>query len=294
MAEKTDIYFDFYTIQITSEGHEKLKDIFASIVQKGISSNITVKGYTRELFKLTEKKAENYWVGQFRKYRKDQLPVLAIQGKDETEIALKDGEAIVEKNCFAYFPDRNILVWQVDRHANHPDRFTDFLKLITKDCKFEALPVSTTESLKRFMKNGIEILNFDISVARPTAPSLYDANKFTKDIFELMTLTGGDRFSLQCGVNLRKKDHGTLSNIKAGVQTLIKSGAATKAQFTISDLGERDFIDLIVDRVSAKRQVESSKKSIPFLTMVDMLQSVYDEKKDVLNEIFGTVQNSLD
>lgn len=292
MTVKTNICFDFYIISLTSDEFQYLKEIFVKIVNNELSNKCTVKGFNREIFKLTELSDKNCWIGQFRKYRIDQLPVFASYGNDEVEITLKDDEGLVERNCFAYFSNRNLLIWQVDKHANHPDRFTEFLELITNS-KVEALPIATKESLNKFMRNGVEILNFDIAVARPTAPSLYDENKFTKDIFDLMAHTGGDRFSLQGGVNLRKKEHGVLSNMKAGIKTLIQSGAATKAQFTISDLGERNVIDLILDKVSSRRQMMSSKKSIPFQTMVELIQSVYEEKQEVLNEILGEVQNTL-
>ncbi|MDC5633595.1 hypothetical protein OFN06_18800, partial [Acinetobacter baumannii] len=81
--------------------------------------------------------------------------------------------------------------------------------------------------------------------------------------------------------------------LKRGLKTLVASGAAKGAKVLVIEEGKREWLDLITDRVKATRQVETDKKSIPFLTMIDMIQSVYDEKVEVLDEIMESRQTSI-
>ena len=264
-------------------------------LKNGISNSfIEVRGFTREVYRL-DKTQKTYWLGQFRKYRVDQLPAYARFGEDETEIQLEDDQGIIERNCFIFFPDRNVLIWQHDAHANHPERFADFLSTISGD-KIEVAPILTKSALLRLMDSKTEALKFQISVARPTAPSMYNQNKFTDNLFSLMENSGADLFNLTGGVDLRSKDAGFLNSrlLKRGLETLVSSGAAKTAKVLVVEEGKREWLDLITDRVKASRQVEADKKSIPFATMVDMLESVYEEKREVLDEILGTARATLD
>lgn len=291
MAKK-DINFDFYQVVICSNQNTTLVDCFENLKSGTTNSFIEVRGFTRELYRL-DKSPKNYWFGQFRKYRVDQLPAFARFGEDETEIKLDDGQGMIERNCFIFFPDRNVLIWQHDAHANHPERFADFLSTISGD-KIEVAPVLTKSALLRLMNSQTEALKFDISVARPTAPSMYNENKFTENLFSLMENSGADLFNLMGGVDLRSKDGGFLTGlVKRGLATLVSSGAAKKAKVLVLDECKREWLDLITDRVKTSRQVEADKKSIPFVTMIDMLESVYDEKREVLDEILGTTRDTL-
>lgn len=292
MAKK-DINFDFYQIVVGTNEKDFLDDFFTKVKSGETDSFVEVRGFTRELYRL-EKNQKGNWIGQFRKYRIDQLPAYARYGEDETEIQLEDDQGIIERNCFMLFPTQNILVWQHDAHANHPERFADFLTIMSS-IKVEAAPILTKSALTRLMSSQTEALKFHISVARPTAPSMYDANKFTEDLFSLMNNAGADLFNLTGGVDLRSKDSGYLNGniLKRGLKTLVASGAAKGAKVLVIEEGKREWLDLITDRVKATRQVETDKKSIPFLTMIDMIQSVYDEKREVLDEIMGSPQTSI-
>lgn len=292
MAKK-DINFDFYQVVISSTQNTTLLDCFENLKNGVTGSIIDVRGFTREIYRL-DKTNKNYWLGQFRKYRIDQLPAFARYGEDETEIQLEDDQGIIERNCFIFYPDRNVLIWQHDAHANHPERFADFLSTISGD-KIEVAPILTKSALLRLMDSKTEALKFQVSVARPTAPSMYNQNKFTDNLFSLMENSGADLFNLTGGVDLRSKDAGFLNSglLKRGLETLVSSGAAKSAKVFVLDEGKREWLDLITDRVKASRQVEADKKSIPFLTMVDMLESVYEEKREVLDEILGTARTTL-
>lgn len=290
---KKEINFDFYQLVISSSKNTNLPDFFECIKDGLTDSFVEVKGYTRELYRLNKNK-KGFWLGQFRKYRVDQLPAYARFGEDETEIKLDEDEGIVERNCFIFYPDRNVLVWQHDAHANHPERFADFLSAISGD-KIEAAPILTKSALLKLMANKTEALKFHISVARPTAPSMYNANKFTESLFSLMNNSGADLFNLTGGVDLRSKDAGYLNSgiLKRGLETLVSSGAARTAKVLVLDEGKKEWLDLITDRVKTSRKVDTDKKSIPFLTMIDMVESAYDEKREVLDEILGTTHATL-
>lgn len=292
MAKK-DLHFDFYQIVIGSNESNFLETLFSNIKNGVSDSFVEVKGFTRELYRL-DKNSKGNWIGQFRKYRIDQLPAYARYGEDETEIQLEEDQGIIERNCFMLFPVQNILVWQHDAHANHPERFADFLTTISS-VKIEAAPILTKSALARLMSNKTETLKFHISVARPTAPSMYDANMFTDNLFALMNNTGSDLFNLTGGVDLRSKDSGFLNGIflKKGLETLVSCGAAKGAKVLVIEDGKREWLDLITDRVKASRQIEKDKKSIPFFTIIEMIQSVYDEKREVLDEIMGSLQTSI-
>lgn len=293
MAKK-EINFDFYQLILTSNSNSELLGCFQKVADGRLKGFVDVRGYTREVYRLEQSEEDNYWIGQFRKYRTDQLPAYARFGEDETEITLEEGQGIIERNCFIFIPNRNILVWQHDAHANHPERFADFLSVLSGD-KVEAAPILTKSALKKLMDGKTEALKFKISVSRPTAPSMYDENTFTNGLFNLMNSSGADLFNLTGGVDLRSKDSGFLNSalIKTGLSTLVSSGAAKTAKVLIIDENKKDWLDLITDRIKTSRQVEADKKSIPFLSMIDMVKSAYEEKVEVLNEVLGKDQNNI-
>ncbi|MCL6166204.1 MULTISPECIES: DUF6731 family protein [Acinetobacter calcoaceticus/baumannii complex] len=289
---KKYINFDFYQVILTGTNVASLPEGFDNILSKNFIDRKEVKGFTREIYRL-EKFSPNQWIGQFRKYRTDQLPAYATFGEDEIELELKENQGIIERNTFIYYIDMNILVWQYDAHANHPERFADFLS-VSFGSKVEVAPILTKNAISKLMKGGVEALKFDLSVARPTAPSLYDSNSFTKGLFSLMSNSGSDLFNLSGGIDLRSKEHDTLTTqFKSGLASLVESGAAKKAKVVIEDEGKREILDLITDRVKASRQIETLAKSIPFMSMVDMINSAYEEKRGVLNEVIGTAPDSL-
>lgn len=290
---KHEVNFDFYQLVFNSGSNSSVIDCFNRIVKNEIDAFIDIKDYTRELYRVSFNPTDKYWVGQFRKYRKNQLPAFARPGEDEIELTLDGDQGIIERNCFIFLPFRNILIWQHDAHANNPERLADFLSVLSED-KVEVAPILTKSALLRLMDGKTDALKFKISVARPTAPSMYDENKFTADLFSLMNNSGSDLFNLVGGVDLRSKDSGVLSRfVKSGIKTLVSSGAAKTAKVFVLEDGKREWLDLITDRVKTSRQLEAGKKSIPFLTMVDMIKSAYDEKLEVLNEILGKEQDTL-
>ncbi|OTG85852.1 hypothetical protein B9T31_09675 [Acinetobacter sp. ANC 4558] len=290
---KHEVNFDFYQLVFSSGNNSSVINCFNKIIKNEVEAFVDVKDYTRELYRLSFNETDKYWAGQFRKYRKNQLPAFARPGEDEIELTLDGDQGIIERNCFIFFPIRNILIWQHDAHANNPERLADFLSILSAD-KVEVAPILTKSALLRLMDGKTEALKFKISVARPTAPSMYDENKFTADLFSLMNNSGSDLFNLVGGVDLRSKESGVLGRfVKSGIRTLVSSGAAKTAKVLVLENGKREWLDLITDRVKASRELESGKKSIPFLTMVDMIKSVYDEKLEVLNEILGKEQDTL-
>lgn len=291
MSKKT-INFDFYKVILTGTTISTFDEGLSNIFSKTFIDRKDIRGFTREIYRI-EKSNPNQWIGQFRKYRTDQLPAYAKFGEDEVELELEDDQGIIERNSFIYYIDTNILVWQSDAHANHPERFAEFLSC-SFGSKIEVAPILTKTALSRLMSGRVEALKFNLSVARPTAPSLYDSNKFTSGLFSLMNSSGSELFTLSGGIDLRSKEHSSLSSsFKSGIATLVESGAAKTAKVIVLEDGKKDIIDLITDRVKASADIDAELKSVPFLSMIGMLESAYDGKRGVLDEIFGTTQNSL-
>ena len=109
MAKIKQIRVDFFKVHVAHGGRiTNAYDGFLEMINGAISTVFTNKGYTRELYKLSETTSGGIY-GSFRKFRDDDLPRISAIGGDEEDLVLQDGQGIVEQNCFIFYPNSNVL-----------------------------------------------------------------------------------------------------------------------------------------------------------------------------------------
>lgn len=279
--------FDFYQLTVTPDASiSEVGDGFSGSLSGAFQSNCHHHGYIRELHDLTA--TPSVWHGQFRKYRDADLPQIGKIGGAPSNIPLQDDEGLIEVNAFMYFKKFNILIWSVNGHGSHPDKFASCLSDLW-GVKVHVSPLIEPDCMKRLMRNSVEIKKIIVTVPRPSNPDLFEENNVSETMMNLMKNTNSDHFKLELGVNLRSKDAGSLrGDIKLAVKEFIAAGA-TKAEVVIDEHGCNEPIDLIAQRISSTRQLATSSRYLPAATMYTMLKDVYDEKQGVIDELCGSL-----
>jgi hypothetical protein len=279
--------FDFYQLTVTPDASiSEVGDGFSGSLSGVFQSNCHHHGYTRELHDLTA--SSSGWQGQFRKYRDADLPQIGKIGASPSDIILQDDEGLIEVNSFMYFKKFNILVWNVNGHGSHPDKFASCLSDLW-GLKVSISPLIEPDCIKRLMRNNVQLKKIIVTVPRPSNPNLYDQNSVSETMMNLMQNTNSDHFKLELGVNLRSKDAECLTgNLKLALQEFVAAGA-TKAEVVIDENGYNEPIDLIAQRISSTRQLATSSRYLPAATMYTMLKDVYDEKQGVIDELCGSL-----
>lgn len=182
--------------------------------------------------------------GIFGRCRYGEKPEQGTEDGKETDVDLKPGHGLVEKNYFLFFPDRNLLIYQRNSSGSHYSRLQRYLNLTVGPGHLIALdPILTTDAYKRLI-NGAEARAIDISFQQPKDASIYK-DVFTQDAIKLVNNSGG--VSARIRISVGRTDQRLISKIKDAAVTLARSGLAKVARVQLE--GESDPVDLIADRI---------------------------------------------
>lgn len=292
--KKTWVKFDFYQLNVTSKDDiNNINDIFDKVINKQFETCFACNGYTRELFDLTYRKAPyNSFSGRFRKFRTDKFPEVGTPGGNGVPVELKPGEGLIESNFFIYYPEFNLLIWQVNGYGSLPTRFADFIKNLS-NTMVTVEPIIQADAVKELMKESSQLKKIIATIARPTNPDLYDISNETKTIMSLMNNTDADRFNLTLAVDLRSNKKGTLKNLKTTLVELVKYDAEKAVAVVEDEHGFVHPIDLIAQRLSDRRQIVTDKGYVHPQTIFDLIDNVYEDNQGALNDYFGTIQSRI-
>lgn len=290
MSKKYKI--DFYQLGLTATPQVPSPvEGFRLFLDGGIDTSYRDSTYTRELFGLGERNGGS-WVGVLRKFRTEDLPEVARLGGEPEDINLEEGEGLVERNCFVFYPGHNLIGWQVDTHGSSPSRFRNFLSHLW-GTRVSLDPVIQPDAVDRLMSGSIEMKEIDISVARPQNPDFFPNDEFSSSVLEMLNSAEAHSIRLHLGVDLRRDRRGRLSNLlKYGLRGLSGAGATTaKAEVFDAD-GVQHTIDLIADRVSSVQETDTDGRVVPN-TLYSLIDVAKQECQAVLDEYFGTNDEAL-
>lgn len=289
MAVKKEKSFKIDFFVVTNKGnrkHSTIRDLL-----NGLSSDHTEalaldegddeKFQVRSIVKVP---GGNCFKGVFGRCRFGEKPV---QGKDdgtETDVDLKPGHGLVEKNYFLFFPARNLLVYQRNSTGSHYSRLQRYLNMAIAPPRAIVLePILTTDSYKRLI-NGGSARTVDISFQQPKDATIYK-DALVQDAIKLVGKAHGLNARIRIGVGRTKNT--LLSNIKEAAIVLAQGGLARVARIQLED--ESEPVDLIADRIVETIQVKLDANGRPNPdSLYGAMNKAVDKRQDDLKTFYGS------
>lgn len=265
------------------------------VLSEGDNPTLTLNGHTRDIWKLCRGKRTGAWFGQFRKFRKGDFPLVGAPGEEGEEIEIAENKGLIEKNFFLVMPTHNVLLWHVNGHANTPNQFAKFLSELGGS-RVTADPIIQRDAMRRLMQGSVDVRKVQVRVARPTDPSWYPSEDFSREIINLLAQGGGDALTIQVGVDGRlspSNQHELESRWKRALRELVGDGVATSARVEVVEDGIEHPIDLIADRLVCYEDVEHDGRYAPKESMLSALLAAWEEVEPTVIEIFGEPHASL-
>lgn len=251
-------------------------------------------GYTRDLWALRNRQRPQSFVGQFRKFRTADLPEVGAAGGDAEQLDLEEGQGLVERNFFVYYPDRQLVGWHTNGHASSPRQFARFLgEILSTDVSID--PVLEPDAARRLMAGGIDATEILFTVARPKNPDMYPNDDFSRSMVGLMSEVDADSMHLKLRVDARRADTaGKLATrAKRALRDIYRSMEVTTARATVIEDGYEHPIDLIADRVVSRQTVEVDARYPSAEIMYELIDTARRECEESIHEYFGELGNGV-
>lgn len=292
MAKYKFIRVDFFQVHIAHGATiTNAYDGFLEIKNGGIPSVFKHSGYNRELYKIIETE-DGRICGSFRKFREDDLPQISSIGGDEIDLTLKDGEGIVEQNCFIFYPKLNVLAMHFNTHANHYSRLAETLTSLW-GTKVELSTMISADQFRRLNNPNSTLVAFEAKIPKPQSPDLLpDADDFAIDSLALLNRSDGDYMSIKIAVD-RRFDGGCkrLASTVKNALTTFKQYDPQKLFATIDEGGIISPIDLIAERIKRNQKFESTGRHISRAALYKLINEAYFDAEADINEYLN-IQNS--
>lgn len=285
MANNKQIRVDFFQVHVAHGSTiTNAYDGFLEIMNGGVASVFKNNGYNREFYKITVTEDRRI-CGSFRKFREDDLPQISSIGGDEIDLALKDGEGIVEQNCFIFYPKVNILAMHFNTHANHYSRLAETLSSLW-GTKVELSTMISADQFRRLNNPNSSLVAFEAKIPKPKNPSLLpDADDFARDSLALLSCADGDYMSIKIAVD-RRFDGGAkrLKSTVKNALTTFRQYDPQKLFATIDEGGVICPIDLIAERIKRNKSFESKSRHISRIALYKLINEAYLDAEADINE----------
>jgi len=223
----------------------------------------------------------------FGKLRMSDLPHISDDRGNEHELNLKVDEGLIEKNYLIYMGEKNLLIFQENSYAGRTSRLaqylTDFAGLTV-----EFGPIIKADSMRRFMRGGVELRKFDLSVAKPTNPTMFPSDNFSAGMMQLLSSAQGATLGVHMSANLpgaRGNSFGIRT--KQLLQKMVTGGFAKRAVVEVKEGNETFLIDLLADQISAKRDMQMVGRYPDPAKVFAELEKARQEVSSELREHFG-------
>lgn len=270
-----------------------LRDLFESLDDNFFSTDLNIGGFTREIWGLVFDRFPSSVCGQFRKFRNTDVPEIGVVGGIAEEINLEEDEGLIEKNFFVYYEEHDILAWHKNNHSSGINQFSNFLSS-TSGAKIQANPLLQADAIERLMRGNVELKKIEITLPRPTNPTLFQGDDFGPDLIDLMSSANADSLKVSLAVDMRRADtEGKLTGrLKNTLRYIVRNGATTAKAIVFED-GIEHPIDLIADRVFSYQQVETDAHFPPNLTMYGIINTAKDDCQEDIDGYFGAMEDAL-
>jgi hypothetical protein len=174
----------------------RIQDLFrelAKVAQTtgGLCPPTSDGNVTYEIRDLRSLNAGAVMTGVFAVMR-DDAPHIRSQDRTEREIPLLEDEGVLEKNHFIYYAATGLIVWQVNRHANHPIRFEQYLTDLAGLERGVVFGDILTRDAWKKLRHGI-VKRVEVTIDIPKNPMAFDPDDFTGPTLQTMERAGAQR-----------------------------------------------------------------------------------------------------
>lgn len=287
---------DFFLVDIRDQQNQPVSftHILEQMQQGDIGTVTHYADYHRDIWGIHRSPAGRY-SAQFRKLRQTDLPEIGEMGTQSQPIHLAENQGVIEKNCFMFDPELNIIAWHNNLHAATPKALSEVLSLLTQK-SVKIYPIIKLDSFRQLLENrALTIKNIDIAFAKPTNPEAFNTNEpISGHLLNLLTQTGADKLDLKLAIDARmNSSSGSLSQtFKDSLNALLNLSPSRARLHVRNEVEECDFpIDLIMDRVRSfqKVNVADNITSLPSILLFEAIEKAFDEVNTELNEIVNRV-----
>ncbi len=217
-------------------------------------------------------KVGRVWKGTFGKLR-DDAPHLVTSANEEKELALDDGDRLLEKCHFLHRELGNLLVWQINRASGGMSRFEDYMSRVHGEPVLVP-PISNEGKIEEIL--GRSIYEVSYSFDRPLS---LDARspKWNQAQFNTMKQidAGYAKF------DFRAERGGQLSGkVKAMVRQALRLSGVEKIRVRLTD--ESDPIELFAAPLKDKIQVEQMGRYPKAADVFSELEDAYERNRAAL------------
>lgn len=298
MRSKKVHHIEFYTGQVGADGKDGLvSNLLGKIHQLTEPYVVTINDIEYEIRDLQEFGDGSSYRGYFAKYRLDDLPHAGTPGGRERELALASDEGLIEKNYFIFYRQNELLAFQRNGHASNTNALGQFFSIFSNET-VTFNPVLQPEPMKRLMSDKITTKSLSLSIARPTNPKLFNGKKWSSDLLNVLSGSGGSRIRLDISSDGRSQDPTERQlhhRLRGAVAEFVREGTASVARFEVEDDDGRVHpIDLIADRLVSPQTVRMDGRYPDSNAMYNAINTARNDCSEAIKEIFGENGDALD
>lgn len=240
--------------------------------------------YDRDLYKF-QSIDENYICGVFRKVRTGEPIKVGKACTDGWDVAMSDDEGKFETNHLVYIPNKCIVAYIRNHHGNHYKRLEDCLNKAF-GVRVELSPLLTKGTLETLLSNkSVTKLQANIPVKPDLIPEYGD--NWSTEAIQALSKSGADTVRIETNINLRTKMPGSISNPLLAIRNFLNLGATSAKVEVINIDGEKDWIDLIADKIEYTfKDYKYSKETLPDKSVYEKIIKAYLDRLDEINEAY--------
>ncbi|KAL8636708.1 MAG: hypothetical protein Q9226_009220, partial [Calogaya cf. arnoldii] len=311
MAKKSKaVSVEFWKLDWTTNSGLSFEEAVLNIMDpsRTVSSRnmVVPDGYVRVT--QFDKLGDGY-MGQFRRFRTDQLPKIGHRNVDDVrEVEMDDQEAIMETLIFGYFPVPQVLILHVNRDAGGLNRL---LRCIEKTSPLKTIgghPIIDPEREKKSQSFG-RISVAELTIVRPNEVQV-NANQLSVEgalVTNAKTqwaLTGA--LTVRTELRLNKSRRGTLRDVVDAFKNLANNPSANVEAARLEGR-DRDNDPMMVDLVNDRMRDKIVVNSAGLLSDDDVREAIsraWTKRKEVVatgicvhqfvsEEVLGKVANKI-
>ena len=216
--------------------------------------------------------------GAFVKLRDDAPHVVAADDR-EHELALEEGDHLIEKCHFLLRERGNVLVWQANRSAGGLTRAQDYLSALLQE--LVALPHVMNDAELEKVLNG-NLYELDFAYDRPAAIA-GQAPRWNQNAFDMMA--GVD--AAHAKFTLRAPRNGSLSErIKQMVREVLGATGTGKVRVKLTE--DKEPVELFMAPLKDSIRVEMFGRYPAAATVYQELEAAYERQKPLIPRLTGS------
>ncbi len=257
MASRRTYTADFYCIEEDGESTTTfLHDLLlAHLDGHAPAHSIDDDAVKYQIRSITANKSRRVFKAVFGKLRRDGTPEQASEDSQDSDVQLKPGHGLVDKNHFLFYADLNLIVFQRNAHAGRNSHLQAYLNR-PQYKKVVLVPVLTQDSYSRLMEGG-NLKKLEISIRKP-AFSLHQEDALLSDCIDMFKNSEAGRLKVVLSADVR----GSLKESVKNAAVILSKFSRTKvARATMVDNNE--VIDLVMDRIVKKFDVDLLENGRP-------------------------------